>query len=124
MCEQCKRKTDFEKKSYLYTLPNYLILHLSRFKQGYISNEKINTVVEYDEDLALQQVMDKSIVRYKLLGTVNHFGTLNRGHFYAEVRYNDGNWYEINDEVVRSTRVEKSGNKSKYVYILFYQRLK
>jgi ubiquitin C-terminal hydrolase len=33
------------------------------------------------------------MVRYKLVGTVNHFGTLNRGHYFAEIRHSDGRWY-------------------------------
>lgn len=49
ICEKCKKKTDFTKSTFLYTLPKYLILHLARFKKGYYSSEKINTVVEYDE---------------------------------------------------------------------------
>lgn len=55
---------------------------------------------------------------------MNHFGTLNRGHYYAEVKHTDGRWYEVNDEVVREANVEKYSNKSKYVYILFYQKQK
>ena len=124
MCEQCKKNTNFDKETSLYTLPNYLILHLSRFKQGYISNEKINTNVEFDEQLTLKQNIDNSTSRYKLVGTINHFGTMNRGHYFAELRHTDGKWYEINDEAVREGRLDKTGNVSKYVYILFYQRQK
>jgi ubiquitin C-terminal hydrolase len=31
----------------------------------------------------MSQQCDKSQLRYKIMGTVNHFGTLNRGHFYV-----------------------------------------
>lgn len=107
----------------LYSVPNYLILHLSRFKQGRFSNEKINTIVEYEDTLTIRPTNSNNVYKYRLLGTVNHFGTLNRGHYFAEVRHTDGNWYEINDEVVRPARLE-TYNKSKYVYILFYERLR
>lgn len=72
----------------------------------------------------MRQYSDQSPIRYRLMGTVNHFGTLNRGHYYAEVKHTDGRWYEVNDEVVREANVEKYSNKSKYVYILFYQKQK
>lgn len=49
MCEQCKKRTDFEKASYLYTAPNFMIIHLARFKQGNFTNEKINTTVEFKD---------------------------------------------------------------------------
>lgn len=31
-------------------------------------------------------------VEYKLIGVVHHLGSLNRGHYYAEVRIKD-EWY-------------------------------
>ena len=105
LCEKCKRKKDFTKSTFLYTLPKYLILHLARFKKGYYSNEKINTIVEFDETLSLKAEVNKANTQYRLQGTVNHFGTLNRGHYYAEVRHKDNSWYEINDDEVRNARV-------------------
>ena len=93
MCEKCKKNTDFTKTTFLYTLPRYLILHLARFKQGYYSNEKINTVLQFDELLSLKAESSQSLVKYRLLGTVNHYGSLNRGHYFAELKYKDGNWY-------------------------------
>jgi len=52
-CEQCHRKSDFEKETFYYRLPNYLILHLARFKKGYFNNEKINTNVEFNEEILI-----------------------------------------------------------------------
>lgn len=37
------------KKASLYTLPKYLILHLSRFINGYYHSEKNDREVIYDE---------------------------------------------------------------------------
>lgn len=105
ICEKCRKKTEFVKSTFLYTLPKYLILHLARFKKGYYSSEKVNTIVEFDEYLSLTPESSKSAVKYRLLGTVNHFGSLNRGHYFAELRHKDNNWYEVNDEDVRSARV-------------------
>ena len=68
--------------------------------------------------MSIREELKKGDVKYRLVGTVNHFGSLNQGHYFAEVRNHDGNWYEINDEVVRN--LSRVTNSSKYVYILFY----
>lgn len=39
-CEQCKKKTRFEKQSIFYDTPTYLVIHLNRFVKGWYSNEK------------------------------------------------------------------------------------
>ena len=44
------------------------------------------------------------------MGIVNHIGSLNRGHYFANLRFEDKNWYEINDEEVRPARIEARGN--------------
>lgn len=81
----------------MYTLPNYLILHLARFKQVSQNNEKIDAIVEYKDILEVKAVSNKTPAKYKLIGTINHCGSMNRGHFYTHVRHKDGNWYEMND---------------------------
>lgn len=48
ICEKCKSKMRFRKFTYLYTLPKYLILHLSRFIKGYYDNEKNTRDIEFD----------------------------------------------------------------------------
>ncbi len=53
------------------------------------------------------------------MGVIHHYGTLNRGHYYANVK-KEGDWYECDDEKVTTEKVEHSGNQSKYVYILIY----
>jgi ubiquitin C-terminal hydrolase len=62
---------------------------------------------------------------YDLVGTVNHFGTLQSGHYVANVM-NDTKWYHCNDAHVSfagqngdgSTEVASGGG----AYILFYVR--
>jgi ubiquitin C-terminal hydrolase len=56
-----------------------------------------------------------------LIGVIHHHGTLNRGHYYAEVRIQD-EWYELDDERVATSRVGRYGNTSKSAYILIYER--
>ncbi len=56
------------------------------------------------------------------MGIVNHIGSINRGHYYTEVKV-DGVWYEANDETVRPIKFSKMTNESKYVYMLFYEKI-
>jgi ubiquitin C-terminal hydrolase len=57
------------------------------------------------------------------MGVVHHYGTLNRGHYFANVKVDDI-WYECDDEKVSVDKIDSTGNQSKYVYILFYERQK
>ena len=58
--------------------------------------------------------------KYDLYGVVNHFGSLNGGHYTANCRNPDGQWYNFNDSSVSAI-----GNKnvvSSSAYLLFYRR--
>ena len=48
--------------------------------------------------LILKNMKEKQ-TKYKLIGLVNHIGSMNSGHYYANVIV-DGEWYEMNDEKV------------------------
>ena len=55
------------------------------------------------------------------MGTVHHKGSLDRGHYYANIRIND-EWYEMDDEIVTSIGT-RTTNYSKTVYLLFFQKV-
>ena len=58
--------------------------------------------------------------KYDLFGIVNHFGSLNGGHYTANCKNPDGQWYNFNDGSVSAI-----GNKnvvSSSAYLLFYRR--
>lgn len=102
-------------------MPKFLVLHLSRFIKGYYKSEKNSREVRFDERLTLKEEGTQKRVEYKLIGVIHHLGTLNRGHYYAEVRIKD-EWYEMDDERVISSRLSSYSNSSKSVYMLLYQR--
>jgi ubiquitin carboxyl-terminal hydrolase 31 len=56
------------------------------------------------------------------MGIVHHVGTLNRGHYYANIRLGP-NWYEMNDEKVYKEDIKEKKNVSKTAYILLYQKM-
>ena len=56
------------------------------------------------------------------MGIVHHQGTLNRGHYYADIKVGP-EWYEMNDEKVYKSDVKERKNISKSAYLLIYQRV-
>lgn len=58
---------------------------------------------------------------YDLYGIVNHFGSLNGGHYTASCKNSvDENWYYFNDSSVSSAGSNKI--MSDAAYVLFYRR--
>jgi ubiquitin C-terminal hydrolase len=67
--------------------------------------------------------MNPSVI-YDLFATVNHFGSLDKGHYTANVK-KDEHWYAINDEFVADAGeicIEKGVLSSDQAYMLFYSR--
>ena len=61
---------------------------------------------------------------YDLYGVTNHYGSLNGGHYTANCRNPDGQWYNFNDSLCRKIDQdkEKLGFGSS-AYCLFYNRV-
>ena len=57
---------------------------------------------------------------YDLYGVVNHFGSLNGGHYTAYGKNPNGNWYNFNDSSVSGAN--KKELTSAAAYMLFYRR--
>jgi ubiquitin C-terminal hydrolase len=90
--------------------------------KGYYDSEKNNREVRFDECINVEEESTRRGVDYKLVGVVHHLGTLNRGHYYADVRVNN-EWFEMDDDKVTPARMSALGNYSKSVYMLIYQRV-
>lgn len=112
----------FRKRACLYTTPKFLILHLSRFIKGYFDSEKNYREVNFDEYIKVSEESTGRSVEYRLMGVIHHLGSLNRGHYYAQVRIKD-EWYEMDDERVSTARISRYSNTSKSAYMLVYQRI-
>ena len=62
------------------------------------------------------------INKYSLIATINHSGTLSRGHYWACIKdLHSPCWYLCNDKLV--SNVEESYLKSTTSYILFYSKV-
>lgn len=60
------------------------------------------------------------VVLYDLFSTVNHFGTLQSGHYVTNVKVGE-KWYHVNDSHV-GLATEDQVQKSDGAYLLFYHR--
>ena len=122
-CEKCQEK-GCKKDCSIWSIPNYLIIHLKRFTND---GKKINTKIDFPlEDLNLTSFVsskkqDPNNYIYTLYAVNYHSGDADSGHYWSACRNLDDNWYLFND-----------GNTSKYhntndiitkdAYILFYYR--
>jgi ubiquitin carboxyl-terminal hydrolase 8 len=129
-CEKCK-EYGCKKSSSLWTIPNYLIINLKRFKQESSNNTSKNsnliTFPLKDLNLTSYITKDKNDINnyiYDLYAINYHHGDLSGGHYWSACKNLDGNWYSFNDGNVSryvSTNIE-SQLVTKDAYILFYHR--
>jgi len=65
MCENCRMKVEITKRCVLSSLPNVLIIHLQRlvFNLDTLMNEKINSRLDFPDELNMQPFMKEEIER-------------------------------------------------------------
>ncbi|XP_024521247.1 ubiquitin carboxyl-terminal hydrolase 1 [Selaginella moellendorffii] len=123
-----KRKAT--KRLVIRKAPPVLTVHLKRFAQdmrGRLS--KLTGHVAFDELLNLSPFLSASRDGglYRLVGVVEHSGTMKGGHYVAFVRggsAGDGKenfWYYISDSDVRRTTLDQVLRSE--AYLLFYERV-
>ena len=104
----------------------YLIVQTKRFSQDG------SGLVKHLQKIACNQTLSVPVIslnnsienkKFKLLGTINHTGSLDRGHYTAFIRTPINNsWLHCNDAAV-VTSVEKNlDNNSSYIY--FWEMIK
>ena len=123
-CEGCQCKTSHTKHTRISLLPKVLIISFQRY--NIITNRKINASVKYGESIDLKDFIDNDLIetydetRYRLFGVSNHAGTMDFGHYYANVKVKE-KWYQFNDEMVTEC---KMGFEATSAYCLFYEKYK
>ncbi|KAH9948407.1 cysteine proteinase [Amylocystis lapponica] len=119
-CEKCKKAVTADKQFTLHEAPLVLTMHLKRFSP---MGRKIGHLIKYDDHLSLQPIMSEGQhgPTYSLYGVISHAGGgPNSGHYYAHVKSANGQWYEMNDDLV--TRQSGVPTSLKNAYMLFYIR--
>ena len=116
-CENCKRKHKQVKFIKFYKLPKFLIISLNRYNnlgQKMLSKIDINTSIMLSHNILYE---NKNNINLTLLGHINHFGSINSGHYNA-VNYQEN--IIIDDDVTLPFNTEMLKQNSS-VYMLFYQ---
>ncbi|PIN17945.1 Ubiquitin-specific protease [Handroanthus impetiginosus] len=122
--ENLKVKRDATKSMLINKAPSILTIHLKRFSQdarGRLS--KLNGHVIFRETIDLKPCTDRDVFTYRLVGVVEHSGTMRGGHYVAYVRGTknggDSVWYHVSDAHVREASLEEVLRCE--AYILFYE---
>jgi len=126
-CDKCN-SNGCNKSLKLWTIPDYLIIHLKRFDSN---GNKINQYIDFpidDFDLTkyiTKKKRDPNNYIYSLYAINNHEGSSRSGHYWSSIKNIDDKWYKINDGHV-SKYNNNSDLKTQLItsnaYILFYYR--
>lgn len=127
-CDKCKNKERNTITRSILTLPNVIIISLKRFAYDQRTHRmrKINNQVGYPMTLDITKYnpitpSDSKPALYTLVGTVNHSGTLDFGHYYSYIK-SDDRWYLANDMHISQVDESHALNNPS-AYILFYERI-
>ncbi|KAK2532138.1 hypothetical protein Q9966_008402 [Columba livia] len=122
LCDKCKKKVSATKRFTIHRAPRVLTLALKRFAD--FTGGKITKDVGYPEVLNIRPYMSQTSgdpVMYGLYAVLVHSGySSHAGHYYCYVKASDGQWYQMNDNVVRPSNIKVVLNQQ--AYVLFYLR--
>ncbi|KAM6111101.1 ubiquitin carboxyl-terminal hydrolase 36 [Pterocles gutturalis] len=123
MCARCKKKVPASKRFTIHRASNVLTLSLKRFAN--FGGGKITKDVGYPEFLNIRPYMSQNTgdpIMYSLYAVLVHSGySCNAGHYYCYVKASNGQWYQMNDDLVRSSNIKVVLNQQ--AYVLFYLRI-
>ncbi|XP_050955695.1 verrucotoxin subunit beta-like isoform X2 [Labeo rohita] len=107
-CSQTKTKANLFSTD--IDFPQILILQLRSFRN--------------DKNLIIPSYTEVSTHRYELYAIVNLYGTLKDGHYNADIKPDDQNWYRFDDshvfQVPYTVRFNKTSSSS--AYLVLYKR--
>lgn len=112
LCDGCKVKTTYSQKQKIYSLPPVVVMSLNKY-----FGKKL---IYYPPTLSLGEI------KYVLVGTIEHFGELNGGHYVARARRFDNDvpcYYIIDDSNVIPINEETFYKPMPETYMIFYERV-
>ena len=115
-CKNCEVDRSVYKVTEIDKHPKILTLNPKLFTFNKLGPSKINRKISFPEKF----YFDKNI-SYNLIGTVNHAGSLNYGHYTSYIRKNE-EWFFCNDSNV--SRASKETVLGSAPYLLFYEMKK
>ena len=125
-CPSCNCLTESTRETSIIGLGSILVIQLSRFSNSHSRLLKDQQVFNFSPELDLKvpiTVEDEVSFssKYSLVASINHSGTLEKGHYWAVVKdSNTGDWLSCNDKVVKTVPQHSLNNTTSY--ILFYKK--
>lgn len=116
-CDHCNQKAPSVKSTKICRLPHVLILCLKRFSHDL---RKIDTRIDIPKTIDLAPYMiGQTYPTYNLASVACHAGSFGHGHYYALCKNMNGQWYNIDDTLVRG--IGPDPDVSNNAYVLFYE---
>ena len=125
-CPSCNCLTESTRETSIIGSSSILVIQLSRFSTSHSGLLKDPRVFNCSPELELKvpiTVEDEVSFssKYSLVASINHSGTLDKGHYWAVVKdSNTGDWLSCNDKVVLTVPQHSLNNATSY--ILFYKK--
>ncbi|GIY78168.1 ubiquitin carboxyl-terminal hydrolase 8 [Caerostris darwini] len=120
-CPKCKTKKEAEKRLRICRVPEVLVVQLKRFSYEGLWRRKLQTTVDFDFyfDVPYEKNTETKFRKYSLYGIVNHFGTLEGGHYTAFCNTSSDKWFKYDDHEV--SEISTSSVRTAAAYMLFYR---
>ncbi|EGV64228.1 hypothetical protein CANTEDRAFT_105348 [Yamadazyma tenuis ATCC 10573] len=119
-CEKCRLNTNALKHSTVDIAPEYLTVHLKRFKFNGSQSMKVKQSMKYSNYLDMTDyTTKKSPTVYQLISIISHEGrSLSSGHYISHCLQPDKSWYTYDDEYINKiSEIQALNDPSAYVLI-------
>ena len=129
-CPSCRALSESTRETWIINSAPILIIQFCRFSnQGGQLIKDANffscTQSESNKHLLVPITVEDEVSftnKYSLIATINHSGTLNRGHYWAFIKdLHSSSWYSCNDKLVLNVEERSLNNTTSY--ILFYRKV-
>lgn len=100
-CDKDNKYKNVIKRKFLYHSSRYLIIQMGRWNNKLKKNQRI---INFDsEEISLVDYSNnkKNMINYKLIGIINHSGSLDGGHYNCNVRKED-TWFLLDDTTIKN----------------------
>ena len=117
-CECCRKKSKQDKYIKFYKLPKYLVISLNRYNN---LGQKLNFKVNINKNILLSHNIlydNKNKIEVELSSAINHFGSINSGHYNA---LDNNNNIVIDDDTIIPLTNDDFYSDNNSIYMLFYK---
>lgn len=120
-CPKCNKMVRARNKISIKKTPQILIIHLKRFYGSGFFATKIESDVQYPDEIDASLFSKCESGKYSLFGAIFHSGGMMMGHYTAAaIDIASERWYSFNDSEAREVRPQEA--HSRRAYLLFYQK--